>query len=143
MQTQVSAVEELGRGVRREWLHGRRILILTVNVKDDSIREATDVWAQGVIDGIRDWPKGQVMLLMHDASQATFSAYIRHKIDQVDKATPAHLFGRTALVVPRGVIGRFISLSANSTARLFRGRIETKVFFDREAALAWLEELLS
>lgn len=137
-----STGEDLGYGVRREWLHNRRILIMTVKIEGESIREAMDTWAAGVIECIQMWPEGQTMLLMHDATQATFSAYLRRKIDEVDRATPAHIHGRTAVVVMRTAVGRFLSLSAQTTARFFRKRIELKVFFDRESALSWLEECL-
>lgn len=137
-----STVEDLGYGVRREWLHDRRILIMTVNFEGESIRETMDTWAAGVIECIQAWPEGQTMLLMHDATHAIFSAYLRRKIDEVDRATPAHIHGRTAVVVTRTAVGRFLSLSAQTTARFFRKRIELKVFFDRESALSWLEESL-
>lgn len=135
-----SITEDLGYGVCREWLHNRRILIMTVKIEGESVRETMDTWAAGVIESIQAWPKGQTMLLMHDATHATFSAYLRRKIDEVDRATPTDIHGRTAVVVTRTAVGRFLSLSAQTTARFFRKRIELKVFFDRESALSWLEE---
>lgn len=113
---------------------------MTVKIEGESVRETMDTWAAGVIESIQAWPKGQTMLLMHDATHATFSAYLRRKIDEVDRATPTDIHGRTAVVVTRTAVGRFLSLSAQTTARFFRKRIELKVFFDRESALSWLEE---
>lgn len=136
-----SSIEDLGNGVKREWLHGNRILVFTITT-DTMVRETVDTWAAGVIEAIRRWPDEKVMLLMHDARHVEFSSYYRHKVDEVNRATPRSLHGRTAVVVQRGMLGYFLSTLAQTTGRLFRGRIETKVFFDREEGLNWLRELL-
>lgn len=141
--TQSHSIENLGFGVTRELLHERRILIYTVKIESGMIRETMDLWAKSVIADLRKWPANQTLLLMHDAREVEFTNYIRHKVDEVNKATPPRLRAYTAVIVKRGMLGYFLSTLTQATGRFFRGRIETQVFFDRDLGIAWLEEHLT
>jgi len=134
-----SAVEQIAPHVTLERLCGGRIKVLTVTSIDF---ETIDIWAETVNDLVRELAPGEPYLAVHDVSapHLSLTPYIRRKAQEIFSAHP-NAYGRIAVVVQRGVAGVMMQLFVNHLLRVVTGR-PLRVFFNREDALVWLEELL-
>jgi hypothetical protein len=130
-----SQAEEIAPGITREWLGDGRVLCYTIKSVS---RKSVDVWADDLIEKSKALPIDRPFLLLQDLADPALSLtpYVRSRVNEHRKACP-DLRGRVALILPRmamaGVI-QFI-IKQNSTAL-----IRQRAFFDRESALAWLQE---
>jgi hypothetical protein len=134
-------IEELGHGLKRQWLHEGRILTLTI--PPEAARAVSDAWAEATLAAMAEWPNERPFLALHDFSVSGFSRYGSAKADEVVKAIPPHLQGRVALVVTNNVFGNMIRVGSRGMMLFMtKQRLESRFFTNRDAALTWLEELL-
>lgn len=136
-------VDHLHPKVRREWLHNRHIVIYTVF---DVSRTVVDVWAEAVIDLMEKWPPDRAYLAIYDVSNIpSLTPYARKRAEDIARvaANLAHIDGAYAVVLKRNFLSMIIRLFVLRDLPGQNPKFKRRVFFDRDEALAWLEEFLA
>ncbi len=132
-----SQVKEIAPGIIREWLVDGYVLCYTIKSVS---RKSVDAWADDLIEKSKALPADCPFLLLQELADPALSLtpYVRSRVNDHRKACP-NLRGRVALILPRTVMAGVIQfvIKQNSTAL-----IQQRAFFDRESALAWLQEEL-
>ncbi len=127
--------EEIAPGVVREWLLDGCVLCYVIKTV---ARKSVDAWTNDLIENSKALPADRALLLLQDLADPALSLtpYVRSRINEHRKVCP-DLHGRVALILPRMAMAGVIQfmIRQNSTAL-----IQQRAFFDRESALAWLQE---
>lgn len=137
-----STMDELGNGVRREWLHGRRIVVFSA--QEDG-KAMADRLAAGIIEIAKQWVvcADRPYLAVYDFSNIKITPYGREKMKEAAAAFPPNMWGYSAIVIPKTPISAMFRIFANRdltnphTIGMTRG-----FFFSRDEALVWLESHL-
>jgi hypothetical protein len=129
--------EQLKYGIRREWLDGGAVCVLTV--PDTINQETVAYWGACVLESLGQFPPGVPARLLHDLSGlgGRIPSYVRKQADRLyhDLATQKRLFG--AFVVPDGLVTDVLTV-IHETRPPQTTHIEERLFSTREDALAWL-----
>lgn len=134
-------IETFEHGVTRQYLDGRSIVVIKSSTPS---RASTDVWANLVLDTIRDWPHDRPYLAVYDTSESGITPYSRHKSNEVADASIPLLDGLPAayaVVLPRNVIGQIIKLFAERSLSQTYPMWPASAFTSLDDALNWLREL--
>lgn len=128
--------EDMGVGIERGWLHDGRLLVITIS---ESSQETTDKTVQILSEAMGQWPIERPYLLLLDTSRAILTPYAKGKMTELGNLQP-ELKGRVAVIVAPSALGHMISLFVNRM--MPKHTRERRVFFSRDVAIQWLEELL-
>lgn len=134
-----SEIEHLGSGVTLEWLHERRIAILTVV---GTTRDVVDTWANRAEQLVSDWSVGQTYAVIHDVSGAFLSPHARLRAQKfADMTRTSGLQGRYAVVVSNSLFGQTMRVFVNVSLRTrATERLAGQCFTSREQAIRWVVE---
>lgn len=128
--------EEIGAGLERQWLHDGKILMITVS---ESSHETMDTGYQVLHESIEEWPAERPYLLLLDTARGLLTPYGKTKMVELGNLRP-ELKGRVAVIVAPSTWGHMISFFVNRV--MPKHTRERRVFFSRDVAIQWLEELL-
>ncbi|PJF20882.1 MAG: hypothetical protein CUN56_13940, partial [Phototrophicales bacterium] len=98
-----------------------------------------NAWAQHIKDLITGWEDtNKPYLVLYDFTdpKVSFTPYVREKSAELTTLRP-EVTGRIAVVLSRGAINFLVMLFAQLRPRAAR---QIKIFFDKESALAWLND---
>jgi hypothetical protein len=128
---------QIAPGITFEELHGGKILYIKVRTVE---RTAIDKWYAAVEERLKTWAIDQPYLVVYDLADKNvgFTPYMRHKAASVTDLRP-EVRGRGAMILTRGPVGYLLMLFARVRTGTSR---QIQVFFDRSAAVKWLEEAL-
>ncbi len=133
-------IEIIIQGLTREWLFERQIVVYTLT---SASRDAVDAWIDTGFATMKSWPADRPYLAIHDVSSPnlTMTPYARQRAREIAKQLPPHLT-RSAAIVRKDMFGQAIRLFIKLDMLRVHPTLERKVFFTREAAVAWLKEKL-
>lgn len=132
-------VDDFSASYTIEWYHEGRIVLVALG---DSQHENIDRVYEFLVKLIETWPPERPYLSIYDATRSRFgfTPYLRQKaVDLMRHA--AHKQGRSAVLLPRNLLGQVIRLSVKMDLIPLIGVRDLRVFFDREEALDWLLEI--
>ncbi len=145
--------ETLTKGLIREWFHDRRVVLYRLTMATES---TVEFWAKAVQDTLREWPRTQPYLAIHDLSQPgvslQYAALVSFDMMNIGVTLEGRmacegLFDAEPLWSARVAIQFNLSLSGqtNRTLMGFLNRehpaINYKTFYHRGKALRWLLNL--
>jgi hypothetical protein len=132
VSTSTSTIEQLYPGVTLEWVLDHRAFIMTAH---DTTRAAVDAWMERAMQVVRDWPANQPVLIAIDASDPhiTRTPYQRERLKELRTLRP-ELKWYMALMPSRTYMMNLMQLGA----RLYTGRHQIRIFFERQKAIDWL-----
>lgn len=131
----MTKIEEVLPGLTREELHQGHIIAYSVL---QSTREVVSAWYERCLHDIETWDPARPLLLLQDMSRVILTPFARTKAGELAKVRD-DLSGRTGVVIAASTMGHLTRLFVDRTLQQTRQR---RVFFSREDALAWLEEML-
>lgn len=137
-----SDIENLGAGVTREWLHDGQIVVFAL---EHVQREAVDTYIDTYMGTLRAWSVSQpfLMLLVAQQTNIFITPYFRKRLNEaIPLARSRKLHGRLAVVVLKNPLLQVVRLFIKANYSKHRDTIEPQLFFTREEALVWLEEML-
>jgi hypothetical protein len=129
---------EIAPGVSRQELHEGRIVILQIATV---AREAVDAAYETVLEvHQRCEEKGQLFLFAYEVSspQMFMTPYIRSMVNKLNVVNP-QIHGRVAVILPQSSMGVLLQIFVSVLRSSNRPK---RVFFSRDEAIQWLEELL-
>lgn len=143
---------EIAPGLHREMLADNRIVVFKPKAIYSSVLIS---WMDEALRLIKNWPENVPYLVMHDLSSRGVALVYgfsnnhdlfnlgvtedgRQKMQEVLRTRPA-LRGRLAIVLSSRLSGRFVNRQAQQPLE-DSPQIESRIFLDREAGLAWLQE---
>lgn len=133
-------VEELGYGIQRSYLEEGRIV--QIKTEGNMSRPAIDAWAQGYIESIQRWKKGQNIYVLSDLSHKNqgMTPYARQKANDAYKVMPPDVKAFVATILPNTIVFRLISLFIHQRRE---HHIVHRLFLNREEGLSWLKEMIT
>ena len=146
---------EIAPGLHREMLANNQIIVFKPKAIYSSVLLS---WMDEAVRTLQNWPDSAPYLVMHDLSSRGVALVYgfsnnhdlfnlgvtedgRHKVQELLQARP-NLRGRLAIVLSSRLSGRFVNRQAQQPLQETT-QIESRIFLDRDAALAWLQEALS
>lgn len=135
----VTTIDHIADGITGYWLDDNDIIVI---VSSDAAREKVDIWANAIINYVKNWTPGAPYLAVYDVSKSALTPYSRKKSEEVSK-TVLELKGAqypiaNALVVPGGVVGHIMRLFITREIRRRYPSWNVEVFLNREDAIAWI-----
>jgi hypothetical protein len=132
-----SEIITIGKGLTKAFLFDKRIVIFHL---DTVARDIIDAGAKDVLETMKNWPTKHQYLVIYDITSAkiALTPHLRQRLQELAKAYP-DLKGRSAVVLPRSVITQVFKLFVIAQNRVGRRK---QVFFDRESAIAWLQQVM-
>jgi len=126
-----SEIITIGKGLTKAFLFDKRIVIFHL---DTVARDIIDAGAKDVLETKHQY------LVIYDITSAkiALTPHLRQRLQELAKAYP-DLKGRSAVVLPRSVITQVFKLFVIAQNRVGRRK---QVFFDRESAIAWLQQVM-
>ncbi len=140
-------------GYNEEWFYDNRIVAYTLEYATVATLEN---WTMKAFDEIRNWPKNQPYLALHDLSQPgvgllymTATKYDIYNIaitpggkQRVEEIVEHYPEWRLALavVVSTSLSGQLAKLNMTFKQDVLGQRTKAKAFFGRESALTWLQQ---
>lgn len=128
--------EEIGAGLEISWVHDGKILQFAVS---ELTHDTLNTGAEILRDSIEQWPIERPYLLMLDTSRGVLTPYGKTKMVELGNLRP-ELKGRVAVIVAPSAWGHMTSFFVNRV--MPKHTRERRVFFNRDVAMQWLEELL-
>lgn len=139
LSSQTEAVQTIAPGVTIQWLYDGRILIRSLStIERDSIDVFTDFFIQHALN----WPPERPFLELTDFRQTTTTPYLGKRMRDLMQVMPKNLHGRSASILPSGVIGHLMKTFLDRSVSHSLKAMEFHIFKDREMAIAWLAEAL-
>ncbi|MCC7448600.1 MAG: hypothetical protein IT324_14365 [Anaerolineae bacterium] len=131
-----SSLQFITDHVTLEHLHDGRIQVFTLM---DMSRESLDSWVAKIKEMTLSWPADRSALLVnHFASKnAGMTPYFRAKMQELQRWQPNRT-GYIAAIFPRTVTTQMVSIFLAASRR----NIQVRIFFNREDAVSWLENML-
>ncbi|RMG70174.1 MAG: hypothetical protein D6711_17990 [Chloroflexi bacterium] len=129
-------MNEIAPGILTETIEDGKIHIITIK---SITRPSVNAWAQHIKDLITGWEDtNKPYLVLYDFTdpKVSFTPYVREKSAELTTLRP-EVTGRIAVVLSRGAINFLVMLFAQLRPRAAR---QIKIFFDKESALAWLND---
>ena len=128
-----STIEQLAPGVTIEWLHDKKIIVVTSH---DTARTSVDSWMNRSADILQNWPSDRPYLCAIDASDpnVTRTPYSQGRLKELRTLRP-DLKRYMALIPPKTYVMQLMQLSM----KLPTSREEMKIFFTRDEAIKWLQ----
>lgn len=129
-------LEILSSDVSLQWLDNQQIAVFVVN---SSTRPNVDAFCNRLEQVLQMWRLDRPLLIAYDARRASIlSPYLRIRSQLVAKNSPDRE-GRAAFILSTSplhqAMGAIIKLQLNRKRHMVR-----QIFYDYEAALAWLRE---
>ena len=137
-----SSIEKINEHFSIEKVHDGRIIIYTVtSIK----REIIDAWAAKMREVMLAWDAQSTYLSLHDYSDANSFVTTPHlrQRSKENAALRPELNTRTAIVIPESLMAHVTRLFVQALPKTRHAERLRRIFFNREDALAWLEEALS
>ena len=137
-----TGVHDLGAEVTLEWLHEGRIVVFTLGSVQ---REAVDTFIDTYMGILRNWSTSQtfLMVLVAQKTNIFITPYFRKRLNEaIPLARSRKLNGRMAVAVQKSPLLQVVRLFIKANYSKQRDTIEPELFFTREEALVWLEEML-
>lgn len=132
----------LGAGASLEWLHDGKMIVFELA---DVQRETIDAYMDAYTAILQTWPVEQPFLKLLVAQNANIflTPYIRAKVaTTINIAKQRQIYGRMGLALQKNAVLHVIRLFLKTVYDSRKDKIEPQIFFSRETATAWLEEML-
>lgn len=146
---------EIAPGLYREMLANNQIIVFKPKAIYSSVMSS---WTDEALRSLQAWPDELPYLVMHDLSSRGVALVYgfsnnhdlfnlgvteegRNKVQALIESRPK-LQGRLAIVLSSRLSGRFVNRQAQQPLQE-NTQIESRIFLDRDAALAWLQEGLA
>lgn len=128
--------EELEHGIIREWLYGKRLLVLTLH---QTHADAVQVWTTVFTEAVQHWDRSKPLLVLHDLTQVgmTLTPALRKMVDRLMQEI--NMQGRVAMALPTNAISKLMRMIMNRRPVQNNRDFFYYVFHDRQSALEWLE----
>lgn len=128
-------MEEIAEGVFVETTLDDDIQIIKLK---SVARSSIDAWSKHITDLLLGWQAEKPYLMMYDFTdpKVSFTAYIRQKSSEMHALRP-DVTGKIGVVMLRNTGNYLVMLFAQLRPRAAR---QIKIFFDRESAMAWLND---
>lgn len=128
--------EDFAEGVQRIWFYERRIVVYRV---PRATRAAMDVWLEVATETGVNWPIGQRYLGMHDFSATNPPLSPKVYAGALKMAYDTrHLDGYFCGVLQPTSIGAGLVRILDANIMPIVPRLKMHIFYDTDAALAWL-----
>ena len=135
-------IETFPLGLQRYYLEAGEIAVIVGT--GGMSREAIDEWADAMIDVIHTRAAaGKPAFVLSDTSakEQGFSNYARTRVNSINESIPPGMAVYTAMLFPSSVISQFITLFVGNLMRMTSKDLHTRMFNDRDEALAWLNAM--
>ena len=130
-------IEQLSAGVTLERLHDGQIFVFTIT---DVSRPTLDTWVDTIKRLTADSPEDRKYFALNhfEGKNVNLTPYLRAKIKELTDWRPAQ-GGYIAAVLPKTFFAQLMTLFLPA---MNRSNMQSRLFFTRGEALAWLEKVL-
>lgn len=135
-----STPREIAPGVFFSWINDRRIAAFNVT---SVARNSLDIYIELNKKLLHSWPKNRTYLVLHAAvPEVDVPPYLNKRyMELMYMAQQLHLQGRDAILIPKDSTAFLMQMMIRKH-RPTLACIEPRIYYDRDAAVHWLMELM-
>ena len=139
-QSKPSSVEEFAPGCTIEWLGEGQICAMTLRT---TARASFEAWAKRSSEIRQQWPADHPIFLLLDVADPQYglTPFARSRAMEISRVRP-ELKTYIAIITSKSFSGQIVQIFVRSVGALFP-KLNMRIFFDRQEALAWLQKELA
>lgn len=120
-----------------ELLHNGRLLIFVLT---GNTRTELDNFTNTIVEQVKHWDHNKPWLVAYDGSKGQVTPYSRDRLRFIGDQIPLSFHGRTAVILPDGIIFSLIRHLVKRVVPVENQRMQRQFFISRTEAIQWLEQ---